>query len=159
MAKSVYIETSVPSAYVSERTDAASVHWRAVTRRWWHEQAPGYRLVTSEATIAELLAGSYPGKAQAVALLDGLPLLRTTDEALSLAEVYVRHRLMPASVAGDALHFALASLGDIDYLLTWNLRHLANPNKAEHMVVINRRLGLLPPVVCSPEALWLEEEI
>ena len=41
--------------------------------------------------------------------------------------------------------------------LTWNLRHLANPNKVEHMTVINRRLGLLTPVILSPELLWNED--
>jgi len=39
MAKTVYIETSVPSAYVSHRTDPGSVYRRGVTRRWWHEQS------------------------------------------------------------------------------------------------------------------------
>lgn len=45
----------------------------------------------------------------------------------------------------------------MDYLLTWNVRHLANPNKVEHITVINRRLGLFSPVIISPDGLWTED--
>ena len=83
--------------------------------------------------------------------------MQARGEVCGIAELYVRHRLMPEPTAGDALHLALASLNEIDYLLTWNVRHLANPNKVEHMTVTNRRLGLLSPVVISPDGLWMEE--
>jgi hypothetical protein len=90
-------------------------------------------------------------------MVESLPLLPITDEVVEIARLYVRHRLMPEAVGGDALHLAVASLHEMDYLLTWNVRHLANPNKIEHMTVINRRLGLLSPVILSPEELWMEE--
>jgi len=157
MAKTVYIETTVPSAYVSHRVDPGSIYRRTVTRQWWEQQTGGHELVTSEATLAELSAADYPGRQEAMALLEGLPLLEITDEAVAIAELYVRHRLMPTPASGDALHLALASLHEVDYLLTWNVRHLANPNKLDHMTVINRRLGLLTPRVVSPEGLWIED--
>ena len=71
---------------------------------------------------------------------------------------YVRHHVMPEPWSGDAVHLALASLHEVDYLLTWNIRHLANPNKVEHITVINRRVGLVSPLIISPEGLWVEEE-
>jgi len=157
MAKTVYIETTVPSAYASRREDAASVYRREITRQWWDEQAKHYELYTSQATIAELTAADWPGRKEALALATPLPLLEITDEVYAVAEAYVRHRLMPAPAAGDALHLALASVHELDYLLTWNIRHLANPNKLEHLVTVNRRLGLLSPIILSPEVLWLEE--
>jgi len=157
MAKTVYVETTIPNAYASHRDDAASVYRRDVTRQWWTEQAGLYTLRTSEATLAELKAGSYPGQQQAIELMQPLRLLEVTDEVYAIAELYVRHHLMPEPAAGDALHLALASLNEMDYLLTWNVRHLANPNKVEHMTVINRRLGLLSPVIISPEGLWIED--
>lgn len=157
MSKTVYIETSVPSAYVSERADAGSVYRRNITWQWWEAEATCHELVTSEATLTELRGGDYPGKAKAIALVGNLPLLDITEEVLAVAELYVRHHVMPAPAAGDALHLALASLHEVDYLLTWNIRHLANPNKVEHMTVINRRLGLLTPLIVSPEMLWAED--
>ncbi len=50
----------------------------------------------------------------------------------------------------------MACVHDIDSALTWNIRHLANPNKLHHLTVINRRLGLLTPQIVTPEMLWLE---
>ena len=157
MAKIVYVETTVPSAYSSTRRDASSVHRRGVTRRWWDQQAALYQLVTSDVTVAELMGADYPGRENALALVEPLPRLAVTDEIVRIAELYVRHRVMPAPASGDASHLALASLNEVDCLLTWNLRHLANPNKVEHITVINRRLGLLTPTIVSPEALWSED--
>lgn len=157
MRKSVYIETTVPSAYVSHRDDAGSVYRRSLTRRWWAEEADQYDLFTSEATLAELRAGSYPGQQEALELVEALPLFEITDEAHAIADIYIRHKLMPSPASGDALHLALATLNEVDFLLTWNIRHLANPSKGEHMTVINRRLGLLTPAIVTPEVLWIED--
>jgi predicted nucleic acid-binding protein len=157
MPKTVYVETTIPSAYATPREDPPSVYRRDLTRQWWEQQARLYELVTSQATLAELGAGAYEGQTEALQLVAALPLLAITDEALAIAELYVRHHLMPEPASGDALHLALASLHEIDYFLTWNIRHLANPNKVEHLAVVNRRLGLLSPVITSPEALWIED--
>jgi predicted nucleic acid-binding protein len=155
--KLVYVETTVFSALVSERQDAASVYRRDVTRQWWANQSQLYELRASEAVLSELRAGSYPRQSEAVELAESLEFLEITDEAVSIAELYVRHQLMPQPAAGDALHLAVASLSEVDFLLTWNIRHLANPNKTEHLEVVNRRLGLLTPRIVTPESLWKED--
>ena len=155
--KTIYVETSVFCAFVSHREDAASVYRRDTTRQWWAIQAQLYDLRTSQAALSELEAGTYPGQHEAIELAASLEMIEITDEVLSIAELYVRHRLMPAPASGDALHLAIASSNEVDFLLTWNIRHLANPNKLEHLGVINRRLGLLTPQIMTPESLWVEE--
>ena len=70
---------------------------------------------------------------------------------------YVDELLVPGDVGGDAIHLAIACANEMDFLLTWNIRHLANPNKVDHLTVINRRLGLLSPQIVTPEALWMED--
>ena len=157
MNSTVYVETTVFSAFVSERTDAASVYRRDTTRQWWALQAGRYELYSSEAVLDELRAGIYPRQDEAVEMAESLDSIEITDEALSIAELYIRHRLMPESTTGDALHLAIASLNEFNFLLTWNIRHLANPNKVEHLEVINRRLGLLTPLIVTPENLWKED--
>ena len=59
---------------------------------------------------------------------------------------------------GDAFHLAYASYYDIDFLMTWNCNHLANPNKFHHMRVINGRLGLYTPIICTPDQLLSKGE-
>jgi hypothetical protein len=66
----------------------------------------------------------------------------------------VKEKVMPApSVAGDAVHVAVATIYRMDYILTWNVRHLANPNKRIHFGVICMRLGLVPPQIVTPDML------
>jgi hypothetical protein len=153
----VYVETTVFSAFVSEREDAASIYRRDMTQQWWGLQAQFYELRTTEAVLSELRAGNYPRQQEAVEMAEALEPIQVTDEALSVAELYIRHHLMPESITGDALHLAVASLSEVDFLLTWNIRHLANPNKLEHLEIINRRLGLLTPLIVTPETLWKED--
>ncbi|MBU4270661.1 MAG: type II toxin-antitoxin system VapC family toxin [Planctomycetes bacterium] len=156
-SKTVYLETTIFSSYVSQREDVASLYRSDITRQWWAMQSQAFELRTSEAVLSELRAGSYPGQQEAVELAESLESLQITDEVLSISELYVRHRLMPESTTGDALHLAVASFYEVDFLLTWNIRHLANPNKLEHLGVIDRRLGLLPPSIVTPESLWSED--
>ena len=66
MAGRVYVETTIPSAYVSTRTDPSSIHRRELTRAWWADQAPRYDVWISEAVVLELGQGDWPGKAAAL---------------------------------------------------------------------------------------------
>lgn len=154
---SVYIETSVPSAYVTTRTDPGSLFRRDVTRHWWKDQLSNYDVYTSDSVVAELEQGRWPGQSEAVMLLESVPRLRVDEEVIAVAERYVRERLVPAGLGGDALHLATASVRETDFMLTWNIRHLANPNKLDHLTVINRRLGLLQPRIVTPDMLWMED--
>jgi len=157
MASSVYIETTIPSAYVTSRTDVGSVHRREATREWWHIQRSLYDTCISENVTLELAQGDWPGQAEALALIDSLPRLVIDAEVMGVASRYISEKLVPADLSGDAAHLAVACIHNVDFLLTWNIRHLANPNKYDHLTVINRRLGLLTPRIVTPEMLWLED--
>jgi hypothetical protein len=73
-----------------------------------------------------------------------------------VASVFVRERLFPVPAVGDALHVAVYAVHDVEYLLSWNVRHMANPNKTTQLQVICRRLGLVPPKILTPDLLWEE---
>lgn len=156
MLSTVFIETSIPSAYVSTRTDPGSLHRRAVTQQWWKQQLAFYEAWSSEGVILELSKGDWPGKNEALALLEVLLRLEIDDEIVGVARRYIEEHLVPDDVRGDALHLAAASVRELDFLLTWNIRHLANPNKIDHLAAINRRLSLPTPRIVTPEMLWSE---
>jgi hypothetical protein len=115
-------------------------------------------MARKETVVLELEQGDWYGKSSALELVAPLRSVPVTDEVVNVARRYVNERLVPADVQGDALDLAAACVYDFDFLLTWNIRHLANPNKLAHLIVINRRLGLLTPQVVTPEMLWLEDE-
>ena len=83
-------------------------------------------------------------------LVADLPLLPIEPAVAEIATAYIRHKLMPADPAGDALHLALASYHKCDFLLTWNCQHLANANKFGHIRRINTLLGLFVPTLATP---------
>ena len=158
MKHTVYIETTIPSFYHEVRTEPAMVARRESTRRWWSEERDAYDLVTSAFTLGELQEGEYPGKADTLALMVGIPLLEVVSEIEDIAEVYMRRQLMPRDDLGDAYHLAIASYYGVDFLLTWNCRHLANANKVHHLRVVNAELGLSVPIVTTPDLLLQETE-
>ncbi len=77
-----------------------------------------------------------------IALLGETQLLPITDEIRHLAKIYIDNMVMPKDPAGDALHLAVATYHKVDVLLTWNCRHLANPNKIDRIHLINFEIGM-----------------
>jgi len=157
MKPSVYIETSIPSFYYEVRTEPDMVARREWTREWWNDHLVNYDAYTSEAVIEELEGGLFPGKEDALKLLDNLPLLDINEPIADTVATYISHHVMPGDPAGDALHLAIASFHKCDFLVTWNCRHLANANKFGHIRRINTLLGLFVPVIVTPLELLGEK--
>lgn len=151
--KVIYVETSIPSFYHESRTEPAMVARKEWTNQWWNNFRHHYTLVTSEAVLEELNRGSYPNKDKVIALLAGVPLIRIESPVIEIVEIYIAHKLMPNHPTGDALHAALASYHQCDFLLTWNCKNLANANKFKHLERINNQLGLSIPILATPVQL------
>ncbi len=150
----VYLETSFFSACVSSREDSKSIVWRESSNEWWAERAEHHSLFISDEVVVELSAPTFPNRGKALEMLRGLHLLPLTAEVRGFAEILVREKLMPApSISGDALHVAAATIHQMDYLLSWNVRHLANSNKREHLAAVCLRFGLVPPEIITPDLL------
>ena len=84
------------------------------------------------------------------------PLLELSPDALALAETLVRDVPLPRTAVEDALHVAIATVHGMDYLLTWNFRHIANAMMRYRIERVCRSLGYEPPIICTPQEL-LEE--
>ncbi len=153
---SVYIETSIPSYYFETRPTARARLWREITREWWDRHRQTYALSTSVFVLAELRKAPSRKASQAVALLEGIPLLTEPAGLNDVIRYYIDHRLMPAEALGDAAHLAMASMHGVEFLLTWNINHLANANKVRHLSVLNARLGLPVPIITTPMTLLPE---
>jgi hypothetical protein len=85
--------------------------------------------------------------------LKGIALLGTTDLTEELAKSLVTEGPLPAKYPEDALHIALASTNGIDYLLTWNFRHINNARMKSDVMRIIASFGLECPVICTPEEI------
>ena len=92
----------------------------------------------------------FPTKDQALALLIDISLVPVEPAIIEIVETYIQRMVMPRDPTGDALHLALASYHKCDFLLTWNVQHLANANKFAHIRRINALLGLFTPALVTP---------
>lgn len=152
----VYVETTIPSYYFETRTALRVRVWRDATRRWWDMHRSRYELVTSEIVIEEMKRAPAGKSADMLRLLDGVARLPNKPGVEETARFYLDHRLMPRDSLADALHVALASVHGVQFVLTWNCRHLANANKARHLAILNGRLGLPVPTITTPDLLLPE---
>jgi hypothetical protein len=82
--------------------------------------------------------------------------LKLNEEAVKFAEKLVQDGPLPPNAVEDALHIAIATLNGMDYLLTWNFKHLANATMRYKIEQVCRQLGYEPLIMCTPQEL-LEE--
>lgn len=148
--KRIYIDTSIPSAYYTLRTDEGSLARQRVTQQWWDQYADLFILTSSPAVIEELSDGASEKTQDRIALVENLEILPITAEILQITQIYIDRLIMPQDPAGDALHLAIASFHRMDTLLTWNRSHIANPNKIPLIQRINREFGLATPELTTP---------
>lgn len=160
MLRKVYIETSVVSYRVSRpsRDLLASAH-QQVTREWWDEQLSGYEAFISDIVIQEIQLGDSAAAGERLELVSRFPVLALTTEAERLAGLYLREMPLPAKAIRDALHMAIASLNGMDYLVTWNCRHIAHGRIKRRLLDLNMREGIESPVICTPEELGGESDV
>jgi hypothetical protein len=161
MKPSVYIETTIPSYLVGAISPiiATAAHQMA-TRRWWEERREAYRLYVSPAVDQEISRGNPSLSRQRQELLAGLPRLPITGEVIRLAEELFGHLSLPISARMDAFHLAASSHYKTDYLLTWNLRHIAGGRVRLALSRLQEAGGIHVPAVCTPEELLeLEDQL
>ena len=110
-------------------------------------------MVISRAVVDELSHPDFPHSQEALDLVRGLPEVPIEDAVRQIVQTYIQNRVMPANPVGDALHLALASHHKCDYLLTWNCKHIANPNKFRRIRMSNLLMGLYVPFLVTPNQL------
>lgn len=157
MKRKIYLETSVISYLTSRpsKTILGAAH-QQITLAWW-ETRDQYELLVSESVLRECGSGDAGAAQKRLDVLADVPLLLINEQALNIAEALVGQGIIPAKAAEDALHIAVATVYDVDYLLTWNCRHIANPEMQRGIAAYLEQIGLLLPFICTPEELLGEE--
>lgn len=156
---SIYLETSFFSECCTVRRSEIARGRRATSLEWWQTYASSFDLYISGEVLRELSSPDFPQPVRepAIAMLEGLTILPSTPEVVSFAEMLVSERVMPGPAnEGDAFHLAAAIVHQLDYLLTWNQKHLANPNKRTHLTIIAARARLRLPEIVTPDLMRLE---
>lgn len=154
MKPTVYLETTV-IGYLAMRVSnllrvAAN---QQTTRDWWDYHRQRFALFVSRFVVEECSDGDRNAAQERMVYLEGIPLLQITDEVASLAESLRVGVPLPEKAAVDALHISVATINGVQYLLTWNCKHLANPSLRPRIESLCRERGYEPPVICTPQEL------
>ncbi len=154
MKPKVYIETSVIS-YLTARPsrDLITAAHQQLTIDWWEDRRTDFDLYVSQLVVRESGAGDEDAAKRRLDVIEQIPLLELTEEALVLAHSLVESGPLPAKASEDALHIAVATVHGMDFLLTWNCKHIANAEMRNLITEICRSQGYEPPVTCTPEEL------
>lgn len=151
MKPSVYIETTIPSYLTACRSpELVMAANQEATRSWWEIARPRYDLFISEIVTQEASGGDPEAAKLRVTAIEGLPELDVSEEAELLAARLLADAAIPEKAKTDALHIAVATVHGIDYLLTWNCKHIANAVMRPKIEAICRASGYEPPVICTP---------
>jgi hypothetical protein len=127
MSEAVYIETSI-LGYLTARPSrdlvvAANIE---VTREWWDTRRRYFQLYSSQAVIKETAQGDAQIASQRLEIIRNFALLDLNQPVLDLAEQFLERSSLPTKADVDAVHIAAATIHNMDYLLTWNCKHIAN---------------------------------
>lgn len=150
MKDKVYLETSIVSyltARASKNEDAN--YRRKITIEWWEKEKPKYELYHSELVAAEAGAGDPEASQRRLQALELATELEVTPGSQDLAEALLE-KAIPVKAAADALHVAIAALNGIDFLLTWNCRHIANAHRRYDIMKVCEDFNYQPPTIVSP---------
>jgi len=109
-----------------------------------------------ELVLREVTVGNPTMAQRRLRIVRELPVLALTAEATAVAEQFMKNGPLPPKAEVDALHIGVAAVHGIEYLLTWNCRHIANARTRSQIESICRNMGYEPPVMCTPEELTEE---
>lgn len=153
MNPSVYIETSIVS-YLTARPgrDVVIAAHQHVTRRWWRGRG-FYSLFVSQIVLDEAAVGDPTARSRRLRALRGVPFSPSLTRGRSLRGNSSGEAALPKKATVDAFHIGIAAAHQVDYLLTWNCKHIANATMRGPIETICRAAGLTPPTICTPEEL------
>ena len=154
MSETVYIETSI-LGYLTARPSrdlvvAANIE---ITREWWDTRRNSFQLHSSQAVVKETSQGDPTIASQRLEILRNLALLELNQPVLDLAEKFLERSNLPTKADIDAVHIAAATVHGMDYLLTWNCKHIANAQIQRRLAEISFDFGYELPILCTPYEL------
>lgn len=157
MAESVYIESSVIS-YLAARPsrDVVIAARQAMTETWWRERRSEFELYISALVEQEIARGDAEAAERRLKAVEAIPLVAISPKAQHLAEDLLAQGAVPAGSEEDALHIGIAAAAGIDFLLTWNFKHINNARTKAAITAVVEAHDLVCPMLCSPEELGAE---
>jgi predicted nucleic acid-binding protein len=155
----VYVETTIPSylaAYPSR--DLIIAAHQQITHDWWRNARDRFSLYISEAVWDEIQAGDSEAANRRSQIIEGLPILAFSQDVMALVQAYDQRLGLVGRARADVVHLAFAVAYRMDYVVTWNCRHLANGETIRRLRDANEELHRATPIIVTPEEILEGQE-
>jgi hypothetical protein len=157
MKPTVYIETTIPSLLTAWPSgDLQIAAQQVATRDWWETCRASFELYVSPDVLGEAAQGDVQAARLRLEAIANLPVLAVTDDVEALTRRILATGLIPPRATRDAAHIAFASVHGMDFLLTWNCRHIHNAMISRRLAGVCAALGFTLPVLCTPRELMIK---
>jgi hypothetical protein len=130
--------------------DLINLYRQILTKKFWDTKRGDFILFTSDYTWNECKDGDKDAAKRRMDALEGIPLLPTTEDISCLSDVYVELLKIPKKNEVDADHLAICVVNQVNYLLSWNCKHLG-PESFKKVAMYNSKHNLYVPVLATPE--------
>ena len=150
----VYVETTVISYLTAwPSNEIVMAAHQKITQDWWNARRDAFDLYVSELVREEAAAGDAQAAERRLKIVDALPQLSISDATRQMAQVLFQELHLPERAVADAVHIAVAITNGMDYMITWNCRHIANARLRHRIDDICTAAGFEAPTICTPEEL------
>lgn len=147
--KRIYLDTSVISAL----SDIRIPERQKQTKEFFKKSLPDYEVFVSDIVINELYATQNKDLQEAFFnTIRDFEILKASQETTDLAKEYISRNIIPSKHFEDAAHIAIATIGEINYLVSWNFKHMVKARTRELVMLTNSLLGYpVLDIVAPPE--------
>lgn len=152
----IYLDTNIISALHYSGSDINAMAHRMATRDWWESERRFFSMFASVVTEQELARGVFGNQRTCLRFVRKFRYVPISANVRKLAGVLVEQGVVPATEPGDAAQLAVAIVHNMDYLLTWNYAHLANPVTQARGEKILKSLEYRMPWLVSPDSIARE---
>ncbi|MGL6225056.1 MAG: type II toxin-antitoxin system VapC family toxin [Thermoguttaceae bacterium] len=154
----IYVESSTISYLTARPTEEPLRKAKQIYTRMWWEKRERYDLYISQTVLDEISEGNTDAAKVRLEAVDGLTILPPVQDIKRLTEVLLDTGTVPKKVENDATHIAYAAAYGMDFLITWNQKHIATDYKMKQIEALITGFGYKPPLLTTPERYVIYEE-
>ena len=147
----VYIESTVVSYLVARPSDNPILASRQrASQQLWKDYTDRFEFVISSIVRDEIRQGDPTAAQQRLDVVSSLTILENLPEMDMLVQRLIDSGAVPRNSLPDAQHIAIATTHNVEYLVSWNHKHIVNENKHEHINQVCQAAGFQPTTICTP---------
>ena len=150
----VYLDPTVISYFVAAPSKNPQLAlWQTESRRFWNDFHDRFVFVVSDTVLDEIRRGDAMRAKKRLAVVAQLTKLSNTPRADALTQQLLAAGAVPKNAALDAEHIAIATVHGVDYLVSWNHKHLVNVHQLRRINRVCEAAGFRPVIICTPTTL------